>query len=167
MPILACRPGGADKSTLTLSPTRTNERGKGVDRGCGRRDRDGNSLDGVGVDVEHGHIGLPSIRRDALGPDWARLERDGAKTGVQREIQTMSDTLLLLTLATENAELRAHLAEVQDQCVELAVDAGELHAEVEALRRELTEVRAERDEWCDRCEAPERSSSKKTKGPMV
>jgi len=56
----------------------------------------------------------------------------------------VSDTLLLLTLATENAELRAHLAEVQDQCVELAVDAGELHAEVEALRRELAEMRAER-----------------------
>lgn len=57
----------------------------------------------------------------------------------------VSDTLLLLTLVTENAELRAQLAEVQDQCVELAVDAGELHAEVEALRRKLAEVRAERD----------------------
>ena len=49
--------------------------------------------------------------------------------------------MLLLALATENAELRALLAETQDQCVELAVDAGELHAEVEALRRELVQLR--------------------------
>ncbi|KQO49975.1 hypothetical protein ASF08_22720 [Methylobacterium sp. Leaf85] len=55
--------------------------------------------------------------------------------------------MLLLTLATENAELRAHLAEVQDQCVELAVDAGELHAEIEALGCELATIRAERDAW--------------------
>ncbi|MHC1999539.1 hypothetical protein ACYQR9_03730 [Methylobacterium sp. CM6241] len=41
--------------------------------------------------------------------------------------------------------MRALLAEVHDQCVELAVDAGELHAEVEALRRELAEVRAKQD----------------------
>ncbi|MCC0808073.1 hypothetical protein FPV16_17960 [Methylobacterium sp. W2] len=47
----------------------------------------------------------------------------------------------MLTLATENAELRAQLAEVQDQCVELAVDAGEPHAEVEALRRNLALLR--------------------------
>ena len=33
----------------------------------------------------------------------------------------------MLTLVTENAELRLQLAEAQDQCVELAVDAGELH----------------------------------------
>jgi len=44
---------------------------------------------------------------------------------------------LVLALAVENAELRAQLAEAQDQCIELAVDAGELHAEVEALRDEL------------------------------
>ncbi|WP_348645341.1 hypothetical protein [Methylobacterium sp. BTF04] len=50
-------------------------------------------------------------------------------------------------LATENAELRAQLAETQDQCVELAIDAGELHAEVEALRQDLLEARAERDAW--------------------
>ncbi|NEU15037.1 hypothetical protein G3T14_23635 [Methylobacterium sp. BTF04] len=50
-------------------------------------------------------------------------------------------------MATENAELRAQLAETQDQCVELAIDAGELHAEVEALRQDLLEARAERDAW--------------------
>ena len=42
--------------------------------------------------------------------------------------------LTVLTIATENAELRLQLAEAQDQCVELAVDAGELHAEIETLR---------------------------------
>ena len=60
------------------------------------------------------------------------------------EEAAVSDPMLLLALATENAELRAQLAEMQDQCVELAVDAGELHAEVEVLRRELAEIRAER-----------------------
>ncbi|MCJ2131327.1 hypothetical protein [Methylobacterium sp. E-045] len=51
----------------------------------------------------------------------------------------------MLVLATENSELRAQLAEVQDQCVELAVDAGEMHAEIERLRREVAELRAGQD----------------------
>lgn len=59
---------------------------------------------------------------------------------------TVSDTLLLLALATENAELRARLAEVQEQCIELAVDAGELHVKVEALRQELAEMRVSREQ---------------------
>jgi septal ring factor EnvC (AmiA/AmiB activator) len=53
----------------------------------------------------------------------------------------------LLTLATENAELRLQLAETQDQCVELAVDAGELYAEIETLRAQLAEVSDQRDAW--------------------
>ncbi|WP_147028165.1 hypothetical protein [Methylobacterium oxalidis] len=52
----------------------------------------------------------------------------------------------LLALATENAELRLQLAEAQEQCVEMAVDAGELHAEIETLRERLAEVERERDE---------------------
>lgn len=52
-----------------------------------------------------------------------------------------------LAVAIENAELRQTLAEVQEQCVELAVDAGELHAELEALRARLVEVERERDRW--------------------
>ena len=55
--------------------------------------------------------------------------------------------MLVLVLATESAELRLQLAETQDQCVELAVDAGELHAEVEVLRLQLIEVERERDAW--------------------
>jgi hypothetical protein len=49
---------------------------------------------------------------------------------------------MLLKLVAENAELRIQLAEAQEHCVELAVDAGELHAEIEALRQELAEARA-------------------------
>ena len=52
-----------------------------------------------------------------------------------------------LILASENAELRLQLAEAQDQCVELAVDAGEFHAEVEALCAQLAEVSEQRDAW--------------------
>ena len=51
----------------------------------------------------------------------------------------------LLTLAVENAELRLELAEAQEQCIELAVNAGELHAEVEALRMQLAAMEAERE----------------------
>ena len=51
----------------------------------------------------------------------------------------------ILVLATENTELRLQLAEAQDQCIELAVDAGQLHAEVEALRAQLIDVERERD----------------------
>ncbi|WP_274533120.1 hypothetical protein [Methylobacterium sp. Leaf99] len=40
-------------------------------------------------------------------------------------------------MVTKNVELRQQLADVQDQCVELAVDGGELHAEIEALRARL------------------------------
>ena len=53
----------------------------------------------------------------------------------------------LLIFAMENAELRSQLAEAQDQCVELAVDAGELQAEIEALRAQLAEVTDQRDAW--------------------
>jgi len=63
----------------------------------------------------------------------------------------MSDTgqrsAEFLAVVIENAELRQTLAEVQDQCVELAVDAGELHAENTALRARLAEMERERDRW--------------------
>lgn len=70
----------------------------------------------------------------------------------------MSDTgqrtAEFLAICVENAELRQTLAEVQDQCVELAVDAGELHAENAALRMRLAEAERERDLW--RAEAERR-----------
>jgi uncharacterized protein involved in exopolysaccharide biosynthesis len=53
----------------------------------------------------------------------------------------------ILELATEVAELRIQLAETQDQCIEMAVDAGELHAEMRTLQEELAAVRFERDVW--------------------
>ncbi|MGU3664939.1 hypothetical protein ACLBX9_12200 [Methylobacterium sp. A49B] len=50
----------------------------------------------------------------------------------------MSDvvTALLLSLSAENAELREQLASAQDMLVETAIDAGHLHALVEAMRIE-------------------------------
>jgi hypothetical protein len=61
----------------------------------------------------------------------------------------MSDetTTLVLALATENAELRAALAEAQELLIETAVDAGEMHARVEELQMELAVARADRDAW--------------------
>lgn len=59
-----------------------------------------------------------------------------------------------LAVVVENVELRQALADVQEQCIELAVDAGDLHAEVETLRARLAEVEQDRDRWqaqADRC----------------
>lgn len=53
--------------------------------------------------------------------------------------------LALLELTAENADLHLQLAEAQEQCIEMAVDAGELQAYIEALRSELTLARTERD----------------------
>jgi hypothetical protein len=59
----------------------------------------------------------------------------------------MSDvvTTLLLALAAENAELREQLASAQDMLVETAIDAGNMHALVEAMR-------TERDAWREEAE---------------
>ncbi|WP_267360799.1 MULTISPECIES: hypothetical protein [unclassified Methylobacterium] len=50
----------------------------------------------------------------------------------------MSDVVaaLLLALATENAELRDQLTSAQDMLVETSIDAGNMHALVEAMRTE-------------------------------
>ncbi|KST58307.1 hypothetical protein AO398_05650 [Methylobacterium sp. GXS13] len=50
---------------------------------------------------------------------------------------------LLLALATENAELRAQLAAAQDMLMETAIDAGHLHARIEAVQTERDSWRAE------------------------
>ncbi|WP_336491914.1 hypothetical protein [Methylobacterium nigriterrae] len=55
--------------------------------------------------------------------------------------------LPLLELTTENAELRLQLAEAQEQCVEMAVDAGELHAEIRVLQTQLAAAERDRDAW--------------------
>lgn len=57
------------------------------------------------------------------------------------------NTGLLLALAAENAELRQQLAAAQDLLVETTIDAGQLHARIEALQTELVEVRGQRDAW--------------------
>ncbi|SFM90914.1 hypothetical protein [Methylobacterium pseudosasicola] len=49
-------------------------------------------------------------------------------------------TALLLAIARENADLRQQLATAQDMLMETAIDAGDLHALIEA-------VQAERDAW--------------------
>ncbi|WP_336490050.1 hypothetical protein [Methylobacterium nigriterrae] len=56
-----------------------------------------------------------------------------------------ADKLTILALATENAELRGQLAEAQDLPVETAIDAGQMHARVEALEARLAAVSRERD----------------------
>ena len=56
-------------------------------------------------------------------------------------------TALVLALATENAELRAALAEAQELLIETAIDAGEMHARLEEVQRELDVARAECDAW--------------------
>jgi hypothetical protein len=63
-------------------------------------------------------------------------------------------TTEFLAVVIENRELRQQLADVQDQCVELAVDAGEQHAENEALRIRLVQAESDRDAW--RAEAERR-----------
>ncbi|WP_246689615.1 hypothetical protein [Methylobacterium sp. WL116] len=63
-------------------------------------------------------------------------------------------TTLILALATENAELRAQLAEAQELLVETAVDAGEMHARLEEVQAELAKAQAELDAW--RAEAERR-----------
>jgi uncharacterized protein involved in exopolysaccharide biosynthesis len=70
----------------------------------------------------------------------------------------MSDTgqrtAEFLAICVENAELRQALAKAQDELIELAVDAGEQHAENAALRARLAEAERERDRW--RAEAERR-----------
>lgn len=50
---------------------------------------------------------------------------------------------ILMALATENAELRGQLAQAQDMLVETAIDAGNLHALIEAVQIERNAWQAE------------------------
>ena len=60
---------------------------------------------------------------------------------------TSQRTAEFLAVVIENTELRQQLADVQEQCMELAVDAGEQHAENAALRGRLAEAKRDRDAW--------------------
>lgn len=55
--------------------------------------------------------------------------------------------LLVLALTVENSELRQQLGEAQEQLVEMAIDAGQLHARIEALQAEVAALREERNAW--------------------
>ena len=59
-----------------------------------------------------------------------------------------------LALVLEVFELRQQLAAAQDLLVETAIDAGQLHARMEALQDEMADLRADRDRW--RAEAQSR-----------
>ena len=54
-------------------------------------------------------------------------------------------TALLVVIARENADLRQQLATAQDMLMETAIDAGNLHALIEAAQ-------VERDGWLDEAE---------------
>lgn len=57
---------------------------------------------------------------------------------------------LLLVLATENTELRQQLAAAQDMLMETAIDAGHLHARLEAVQAECRAWRAEAERHASR-----------------
>ena len=81
---------------------------------------------------------------DALSAEVDTAPRHRAGLGDGMRDQRTAD---ILAVVIENRELGAQLAETQDQCVELAVDAGELHVDIEALRARLARVERERDAW--------------------
>lgn len=93
---------------------------------------------------------LPPFARSAGGPLTV-----SADLPLRMDEMASATELLVLELATENAELRVQLAEAQDLLIETAVDAGELHARVEALQTELAQTRMDRDAW--RSEATRRN----------
>ena len=57
---------------------------------------------------------------------------------------------LVLALAVENAELRQQLAAAQDMLIETAIDAGHLHARLEAMQAERDAWRAETEQLAAR-----------------
>lgn len=63
-----------------------------------------------------------------------------------------------LAVVVENTELRQQLAESQDACVELAVDAGELHSENTDLRARLAQAERDRDGWQAEAERTRRTA---------
>ena len=69
-----------------------------------------------------------------------RADRQSAQNTARSDLAA-----LLLALATENAELRQQLATAQDLLMETAIDAGHLHALVEAIQ-------SERDAWRNEAE---------------
>lgn len=59
-------------------------------------------------------------------------------------------TALLVAIARENADLRQQLALAQDMLMETAIDAGNMHALVDAMRTERDAWREEAERSCYR-----------------
>jgi hypothetical protein len=83
------------------------------------------------------------------GDDGSQVELRSSGIAVRGDgmIDTGQRSAEFLAVVIENRELRQQLAEVRDQCVELAVDAGDLHAEIEALKARLAQAESDRDAW--------------------
>lgn len=60
-----------------------------------------------------------------------------------RDPRSVELPALVLALATENAELRQQFANAQDLLMETAIDAGHLHARIEAVQDDRDAWRAE------------------------
>src|SRR3954451_2334136 len=103
---------------------------------------------------DHGSLSGHARHRSRSRCGWCNQRASREVRGV-----TSSTDLALLELAAENTEFRLQLAEAQEQCVELAVDAGELHVEIEALRAQLAQVEQERDAWRTEAERLRRSAA--------
>lgn len=104
----------------------------------------------------------PVAAWSCVGPDSRALKpRVDPPPGISRAEDGMTNTdqrsADFLAIAIENAELRQQLADVQDQCVKLAVDAGEQHAENEALRHRLAQAERDRDAWRTEAEQSRRA----------
>lgn len=72
---------------------------------------------------------------------WGERDSMGGMTGSGQR------TTDFLAVVLENVELRQQPPEVQNRCIELAVDAGGLHAEIEMLRAQLLAAERACDRW--------------------
>ena len=96
----------------------------------------------------YGLLEPPKRWRPCHGVEAGSTQQIGGDLLAQAGCRRMSDNTaaVILALATENAELRAALAEAQDLLVETAINAGELHGRIQDLE-------AERDAWRAKAES--------------
>lgn len=60
--------------------------------------------------------------------------------------------LLVLELREQIAELRTRLAIGEEDLMEMARDAGQAQGEIETLRAQMDELKADRDAWREQAE---------------